>query len=58
MLMYSLDKILEHHPKVDVLCVDRGKLDALVFPNNPQANEGFNCHFCCMKCCGKSVDEL
>ncbi|XP_045195322.1 WW domain-containing oxidoreductase-like [Mercenaria mercenaria] len=53
MLMYSLDKILEHHPKVDVLCVDRGKLDALVFPNDPHSSEGFNCHFCCMKCCGK-----
>ena len=55
MLMYSLDKILEHHPKVDVLCVDRGKLDALAFPNDPHSSEGFNCHFCCLKCCGRSL---
>ena len=58
MFMYSLDKVLENHPLVDVLCVDRGKLDALAFPNSTQSNEGFSCQFWCHRCCGKSLLEL
>ncbi|KAL4233139.1 hypothetical protein ACF0H5_007824 [Mactra antiquata] len=53
MLMYNLDKVLEKHPTVDVLTVDRGKLDALAFPNDPHSEEGFSCRICCLKCCGK-----
>lgn len=55
MYMYSLDKVLEKHPLIDVLCVDRGKLDALAFPNSDRSSEGFSCKFCCMKCCGKYI---
>lgn len=51
--MYNFDKVLEKHPTVDVLCVDRGKLDALAFPNDPHASQGFSCRICCLKCCGK-----
>ena len=50
--MYSLDRVLEKIPTVDVLATHRGKLDALVFPNDPHANEGFSCKLCCLKCCG------
>ena len=53
MFMYSLDRVLEKSTlNVDILCVDRGKLDAQVFPNDPQAEEGFSCRLSCMKCCG------
>ena len=56
MFMYSLDRVLEKSTlNVDILCVDRGKLDALIFPNDPQAVEGFSCRLACMKCCGKYV---
>ena len=54
MFMYSLDRVLEKSTlSVDILSVDRGKLDALVFPSNAGAEEGFNCRLSCMKCCGR-----
>ncbi|KAH3747905.1 WW domain-containing oxidoreductase-like [Dreissena polymorpha] len=59
MLMYSLDKILEHHPKVDVLSVDRGKLDAFAFHGEGEDTsiEGFSCRLACLSLCGKMKDD-
>ncbi|WAR09388.1 WWOX-like protein [Mya arenaria] len=56
-LMYSLDKVLEHHPHIDVLSVDRGKLDAMAFPNSDASSQGFSCQMSCLKCCGGMRDD-
>ena len=54
MFMYSLDRVLEKSTlSVDVLSVDRGKLDALKFSNSSQEDEGCNCRLSFMKCCGR-----
>lgn len=52
MLMYSLDRVLENHPTVDVLSVDSGKMDALMFASDDTVHQEFNCGFCCLKYCG------
>lgn len=57
MHMYTLDKVLEKHPTVDVLCSDRGKFEAMAFPNDSHSSEGFSCAFCCMKCCGQFKND-
>lgn len=52
MFMYSLDRVLEKSTiNVDILSVDRGKLDALQFASNSQMDEGCNCRLAFMKCC-------
>ena len=54
MFMYSLDRVLEKSTiNVDILSVDRGKLDALQFASSSQVDEGCNCRLAFMKCCGR-----
>ena len=56
MFMYSLDRVLEKSTiTVDILSVDRGKLDALQFAGDARTDDGCNCRLAFMKCCGRVI---